>query len=100
MNWRTAIAALFIVAASAEACLAADPRYPDWPCVQAKVPEICLAAVWAGPPLDDVKEKCKNDDTVSALVAKLAARKTPLEEAKQVVAEFLRGSTAEKVATA
>jgi hypothetical protein len=27
--------------------LAADPRYPDWPCAQAKVPEISLAAVWA-----------------------------------------------------
>ena len=29
---------------------AADPRYPDWPCAQAKVPEVSLAAVWAGPP--------------------------------------------------
>ena len=40
--------------ASSEFCVAADPRYPDWPCAQAKVPEISLAAVWAGPPLDDV----------------------------------------------
>ena len=96
MNWRIAIGALFVIAASAEGCLAADPRYPDWPCVQAKVPEISLAAVWAGPPLDDVMEKWKNDDKVSALVSKLAARKTPLEEAKQAVTEFLTGSPSEK----
>lgn len=98
MIWRIAIGALLVVAAS-EGCLAADPRYPDWPCVQAKVPEISLAAVWAGPPLDDVMAKWKNDDKVSALVSKLAARKTPLEEAKQAVTEFLTGSTAEKAVT-
>ena len=50
---------------------AADPRYPDWPCVQAKVPEISLAAVWAGPPLDDAADKWKNDAKVSALVPRL-----------------------------
>ena len=24
---------------------AADPRYPDWPCVQAKVPDLSIAAM-------------------------------------------------------
>jgi hypothetical protein len=57
MMGRIAIGAFFVLAASSGCCLAADPRYPDWPCVQAKVPEISLAAVWAGPPLDDVAEK-------------------------------------------
>jgi hypothetical protein len=99
MRWRIAIGALFAVAASSQCCLAADPRYPDWPCAQAKVPEISLPAVWAGPPLDDAKEKWKNDAKVSALVAKLAARKTPLDDAKQAITEFLTGSTAEKTET-
>jgi hypothetical protein len=99
MTWRIAIATLFVVTVSTECGLAADPRYPDWPCVQAKVPEISLAAVWAGPPLDDATEKWKNDAKVSALVPKLAARRTPLEEAKQAVAEFLTGSAAEKTET-
>jgi hypothetical protein len=99
MTWRIAIATLFVLAASTEGGLAADPRYPDWPCVQAKVPEISLAAVWAGPPLDDATEKWKNDAKVSALVPKLAARRTPLEEAKQAVTEFLTGSAAEKAET-
>jgi hypothetical protein len=34
--------------------LAADSRFPDWPCNQIKVPEISVAAVWAGPSIDDV----------------------------------------------
>ncbi len=99
MRWRITIGALFAVAASAQCCLAADPRYPDWPCVQAKVPEISLAAVWAGPPLDDALDKWKSDAKVSALVAKLAARKTPLDDAKQAITEFLASSTAEKTGT-
>jgi hypothetical protein len=99
MTWRIAIATLFVVAVSIGGGFAADPRYPDWPCVQAKVPEISLAAVWGGPPLDDATEKWKNDAKVSALVPKLAARRTPLEEAKQAVTEFLTGSAAEKTET-
>jgi hypothetical protein len=99
MTWRIAIATLFVVAVSTECGLAADPRYPDWPCVQAKVPEISLAAVWAGPPLDDATAKWKNDAKVSALVPKLVARRTPLEEAKKAVTEFLSGSAAEKTET-
>ena len=96
MRWQTAIGALFFVAASGEFSLAADPRYPDWPCTQAKVPEISLAAVWAGPPLDDVKNKWKDDARVSALVPKLAARRTSLEDAQKAITEFVAGSAADK----
>jgi DNA polymerase III alpha subunit len=80
------------VLASGSASLAADPRYPDWPCTQAKVPEISLAAVWAGPPLDDTKDKWKDDAKVGALVARLAARRTPLEEAQKAITEYLSAS--------
>ena len=96
MRRRIAIAALLFVAASTEFCAAADPRYPDWPCVQAKVPEISLAAVWAGPPLDDATASWKNEPKVSALVPKLAARRMPLEEAEKEIVEFLAGSAADK----
>jgi hypothetical protein len=87
----------FVVAGSA--ARAADPRYPNWPCAQAKVPDISLAAVWAGPPLDDAENKWKDDSRVSALVSKLAARKTPLDEAERSVKEFLAAS-ADKTANA
>jgi hypothetical protein len=96
MRWQIAIGALLFVAASSEFCLAADPRYPDWPCTQAKVPEISVAAVWAGPPLDDVKDKWKDDAKVSALVSKLAARRTSLEDAQKLITAFLAGSAADK----
>jgi hypothetical protein len=96
MRRQIAIGALLFVAASTNLCLAADPRYPDWPCTQAKVPEISLTAVWAGPPLDDIKGKWKDDAKVSALVPKLAARRTPLEDAQKSITEFLAGSAADK----
>lgn len=89
----------FALAAASTAARAADPRYPNWPCAQAKVPEISLAAVWAGPALDDVQSKWKDDAKISALVAKLSARKTPLDEAEKSVKEFLAAS-ADKTATA
>jgi len=88
---------LLAVAGSPELCFAADPRYPDWPCAQAKVPDLSLAAVWAGPPLDDVADKWKNDAKVIALLPRLAARRTPLDDAQKAITEFLAGSTAEKI---
>ncbi|WP_156180468.1 hypothetical protein [Bradyrhizobium sp. LTSPM299] len=81
---------------SGQTALAADPRYPDWPCAQAKVPEISLAAVWAGPPLDDAATKWKGDPKISALAARLSARRVPLEEAQKEITEFLSGSAADK----
>lgn len=95
MRWQIAIGAWLVIAQPA--AFAADPRYPDWPCAQAKVPEISLAAVWAGPPLDDIQNKWKDDAKVSALVAKLAARRTPLEDAQKAITEFLAAPAAEKV---
>jgi hypothetical protein len=90
-RWTILLAAL-MMGGSAIHAFAADPRYPDWPCAQAKVPEISLAAVWAGPPLDDVAGKWKNDDKVDALVARLAARRTPLEDAEKLITDFLSTS--------
>jgi hypothetical protein len=95
MRWRSIVCVL-LVAGSSEPCFAADPRYPDWPCAQAKVPEISLAAVWAGPPLDDVANQWKDEAKVSALVPRLAARRTPLDEAQKAITEFLAGSSTEK----
>ena len=91
-----AIAALLTTITSADLACAADPRYPDWPCAQAKVPEISLAAVWAGAPLDDIKDKWKDDAKVSALVSKLSARKLPLDDAQKAITEYLAAAAADK----
>lgn len=74
------------------AARAADPRYPDWPCMQAKVPGISLAAVWAGPPIDDVASAWKDDPRIAALVERLASRRVPLEQAQGAITEFLSTS--------
>jgi len=88
------LALLIGIAASSQA-RAADPRFPDWPCAQIKVPELSVAAVWTGPPIDDVRGQWQSDAKVAELVPRLAARRTPLEEAEQRIAEFL-GSPAER----
>jgi hypothetical protein len=75
---------------------AADPRYPDWPCVQAKVPEISVAAVWDGPSIEQAVDTWQNDSAVRDLVARLAARRTPMEEAQKSIAAFLTGDAATK----
>jgi len=100
MKVRIVTMAVLALAATGTAAHAADPRYPDWPCTQAKVPEISLAAVWAGPALDDVQTKWKDDAKVNALVSKLSARKTPLDEAEKSVKEFLAGSATDKTTNA
>jgi hypothetical protein len=97
MKLRAIFAASFAVAMSAQSCFAADPRYPDWPCAQAKVPVISLAAVWAGPPLDDASQKWKDDPKISALVEKLAARKLPLEDAQKAATDFLSAPGTDKM---
>jgi hypothetical protein len=86
-------ATMFVLLATlhSTAALSADPRYPDWPCAQAKVPEISLAAVWEGPPLDEASKKWKDDPKVTALVARVAARRTPLDQAEKEIADFLSG---------
>jgi hypothetical protein len=96
---RIAVLTLLAFAATTTLCAAADPRYPDWPCTQAKVPDISLAAVWAGPPLGDAEAKWKDDEKVSALVEKAAARRTPLDDAQKAITEYLASPGTDKVTT-
>ena len=88
-----------IVAATAacwvESALAADPRYPDWPCQQLKVPGISIASVWAGPPIDTTDTK-PIDATEAELVSRLAARRTPMEDARKLIADYVVGTDAER----
>jgi hypothetical protein len=69
--------------------LAADPRFPDWPCNQVKVPEISVAAVWAGPSIDDVGNAWEDDATIKELVARLAARRTALDDAQNAISDVI-----------
>lgn len=75
---------------------AADPRYPDWPCAQAKVPDISVAAVWDGPSIEQVRNNWQDDPAIKNLVVRLVARRFPLEEAQKDIVEFLAGAGAAK----
>lgn len=92
-----AIAAAFgcLSSMSAPAC-ALDKRYPDWPCRQLKVPELSPAAVWAGPPIDTVGNAWEQTPGLAELVARLAARRTPMDEAEKAISDYLTGTPAEK----
>ena len=76
--------------------LAADPRFPDWPCNQVKVPEISVAAVWAGPVIDDVGDAWEKDPAIRDLVARLAARRPPLEQAQKAISDVITGTESER----
>jgi hypothetical protein len=67
--------------------LAADPANPDWPCVQRKVASLTSAQMWDGPAVDDLAE-WRNRDDIKKLIAVLANRRVPLDEAVESVARF------------
>jgi hypothetical protein len=94
MRYLSFTALCFLV--STTAALAADPRNPDWPCNQIKVPELSAAAVWAGPPIDDVGDTWQNDPTIRDLVARVAARRTPLEEAEKAIVDYFASASGDK----
>ena len=75
---------------------AMDPRHPDWPCHQIEVPTLSLAAFWTGPSVDDVGDAWRNDQTVSDLVLKISARRTPLADAEKAAADFVTGTPDER----
>jgi Spy/CpxP family protein refolding chaperone len=75
---------------------ALDPRYPDWPCQQLKVPEISIASVWTGPPIDAADKEKSADPKEAELVSRLAARRTPIEDARKLIADYVVGTSEEK----
>lgn len=75
---------------------AGDRRDADWPCVQPKVPQMSVAAMWDGPSIADVGNAWQDDPKIKDLVTRLAARRTPLDAAEKAISDFVTGSDAEK----
>jgi hypothetical protein len=50
----------------------------------------------AGPPIDDVEGIWEQDPAVRNLVAQLAARRTPLEDAEKIISDTITGDPAER----
>jgi hypothetical protein len=85
-----------VAACWTQSAFALDPRYPDWPCQQLKVPGIAIASVWTGPSIE-IGDTAKPADAKQAeLVSRLAARRTPIEDARKLIADYVAGTSAEK----
>jgi hypothetical protein len=69
---------------------AQQPRVdPDWPCIQRKVPEMSVAQVWSGPPIEETQlQAWRSDADVAELVPELAARRLPIAEAEAEIGKF------------
>jgi hypothetical protein len=68
----------------------------NWPCAQPKVPQMSIAAIWDGPSVADVSSAWENNPALKDLVVRLAARRTPLDEAQKAISGFITGDPAEK----
>ena len=88
------LAFLLLGACAATAAPRGSSIDPDWPCQQVKVPELSIAAVWP----EALPEKADNAAVpgLADLVGKLAARRTPMEEAEKDIAAFVTGSPEER----
>jgi hypothetical protein len=92
--WRCIVVAM--AAGWSQSAFALDPRYPDWPCQQLKVPGIAIASVWSGPPIDVADGAKPTDAKQAELTSRLAARRTPIEDARKLIADYIVGTSAEK----
>jgi Spy/CpxP family protein refolding chaperone len=68
----------------------------NWPCAQPKVPQMSIVAMWDGPSTADVGNAWEDNPALKDLVIRLAARRTPLDDARKAIAAFISGSPAEK----
>jgi hypothetical protein len=78
--------------------LAQPHRDPDWPCQQIKVPELSLAAVWSGAPVDPQDDRWKEDPAVTDLVDKLAPRRQPIDQTQTLLHDFAQHAGTDKQA--
>jgi hypothetical protein len=88
---RTVLALCLMLSAP---CADAAEQSGDWPCVQRKVPEISMAAIWQGPPLKGRPANWREDGMVADLAQLLAARRTEFKDAEKAIAAFVSSAGA------
>lgn len=89
-------AAFFVLVQAGLPAAAMDNRYPDWPCQQLKVPELSVAAIWPEPIPEQSAKPASQLPGLNDMVAQLAARKTPMEEAEKQISSFITGTPEER----
>ena len=60
------------------------------------MPRIASAQIWTGPPVEPVAQAWRKDPAVRELALELAARRTPLEMARERIAAFALGLEPER----
>jgi hypothetical protein len=78
--------------------LAQPHRDLDWPCQQIKVPELSLAAVWSGAPVDPQDDRWKENPAVTDLVDKLAPRRQSIDQTQTLLHDFAQHAGTDKQA--
>jgi len=86
---RISLAGFGLVAGLAAATPAtAAQSDPEWPCIQVLVPRIASGQIWTGPPVEPVAQAWREDPAVRELALELAARRTPIETAREQIEAF------------
>jgi hypothetical protein len=80
-------AALALALCCAGAARAQPQAQGDWPCRQVKVQSVAVAGLWTGPSLDGARA-WREDVALGELVARISARRTPMETAQKLVTDF------------
>jgi hypothetical protein len=98
-RWQEAALRFIVLAVTLEAAaVAAEPKSDsserNWPCHQILVGRVSLAAVWSGPSIEGLA--WRNDQAVADIVARLAARRTPLDDAERTIEDFAQSQGAGK----
>jgi len=88
------VAAFISTAIAGTSAVAAPPARDqgDWPCRQIKVSELSLAAIWTGPSIEEAQSRWRDDKAIDELASRLAARRTPVEVAEKLIAEFAQAA--------
>jgi hypothetical protein len=84
-----------VIALAAPRAIAADPANPDWPCVQRKVAMLSSAQMWDGADVDDLTQ-WRDSEEMTKLIALLASRRVPLEQAAAAIAWFAAAQPPDK----
>ena len=79
--------AAVLLAGLAGSVQAAEPA-KDWPCIQVKVPELSVAALWSGPPVEGEAADWRADRGLDPLAQRLVLRRHTEDEVKAEIAAF------------
>lgn len=74
---------------------AASATSPDWPCVQRKIATLTSAQMWDGVPVDHLTQ-WRDDEAITKLIAVLASRRVPIEQAAAAIAQFAAAQPPDK----